>query len=609
MLLCLLTYLRSMRNQAYDGDWPPESYNALFMVRLFTKYFVDNLSQPQIHDQYESDRKFPDVVPPPARRPSVSPTNPLTTVQLGDKKVLIDPHVVLDKRLHAEQLLEELFQLLIYGMTETPSNYEFYVEALNLLIVMFSTQLGRTAADASQGNYFLDITLGRLSHFARGVVGRLVANSIEQQPPPPAAGGVLYSAYSYLFSAKKSDGPRSRGNSPLADKSMLLILVLSNQSPPNFTNMFRDAVGGLQDTQVATDQGPDILENRENLNISFRKLYQMFCGTLEVEENSLLVYLLMQQNRSFKAYVLSRTDPDSLDDVYMESIQKIMIPPQPWYTQAIIKSGLSLSGLTILVLIRTIQANLSQHKDIYFHTNCLAILANMSSKISGMHSVVAQKIVGLFETVSKRYLKLQQRASNDNLPLTPMPADVKKLFFPVSPNHENLNLSIVQIDPADRDCDLIIYSDLVSLLLEFKNSILTHTLKNNAQLIYALMHKKEMFGMFRMHPQFGDLIENIDTVNTYFHTKLVESDLKMPSAADVLKVIEQASKTWPPGKLKVFAELKFQYEEEKEYSLFFLPYVWSLVYRHGLIYWDEDKVKLIDEIDPDFPVDDFTVPL
>lgn len=38
---------------------------------------------------------------------------------------------------------------------------------------------------------------------------------------------------------------------------------------------------------------------------------------------------------------------------------------------------------------------------------------------------------------------------------------------------------------------------------------------------------------------------------SYFHAKLLEADLKMPSTADVADVIDRATKTWSPSKLKV----------------------------------------------------------
>ena len=175
----------------------------------------------------------------------------------------------------------------------------------------------------------------------------------------------------------------------------------------------------------------------------------------------------------------------SNDEVYNESIQQVVsccvslhgmgfqsnrnclprqtVPPQPWYTQAVVKTGLPLSGLTLLVLIRAIQANLSQHKviarrcssrmarwltksgqDTYIHTNCIAILCNIAGKTTGMHLIVAQKIVryapvlfssfkgirtrltetSTFEVVSRRYLKLHSLgpSSASNLSDVTLPA-------------------------------------------------------------------------------------------------------------------------------------------------------------------------------------------
>ena len=42
--------------------------------------------------------------------------------------------------------------------------------------------------------------------------------------------------------------------------------------------------------------------------------------------------------------------------------------------------NITLGSLIILVIVRTIQYNLSRVKDKYLHTNCLATLANMSSR-------------------------------------------------------------------------------------------------------------------------------------------------------------------------------------------------------------------------------------
>lgn len=77
-----------------------------------------------------------------------------------------------------------------------------------------------------------------------------------------------------------------------------------------------------------------------------------------------------------------------------------------WYTERTI-SEISLGGLHILVVIRTIQYNMLKMRDKYLHTNCLAALANMSSQFRFLHPYVAQRLVSLFETLAKKHDRLQ----------------------------------------------------------------------------------------------------------------------------------------------------------------------------------------------------------
>ena len=74
-------------------------------------------------------------------------------------------------------------------------------------------------------------------------------------------------------------------------------------------------------------------------------------------------------------------------------------------------------------------------------------------------------------------------------------------------NDFHLQFEFPEIDP-----DTIAYGDLMAGLLEFINAILTHTLKSNAQFIYALLHRKDMFEPYRDHPRFSMLIDNITAV-------------------------------------------------------------------------------------------------
>ncbi|KAF8957151.1 hypothetical protein BGZ52_013323, partial [Haplosporangium bisporale] len=51
----------------------------------------------------------------------------------------------------------------------------------------------------------------------------------------------------------------------------------------------------------------------------------------------------------------------SEDEVFNETIQKINMTYQPWFTERLLKS-ISLGGLAVAIVIRTIQYNLAQHK-------------------------------------------------------------------------------------------------------------------------------------------------------------------------------------------------------------------------------------------------------
>lgn len=79
-----------------------------------------------------------------------------------------------------------------------------------------------------------------------------------------------------------------------------------------------------------------------------------------------------------------------------------------WYTERSI-AEISLGGLLILVVIRTIQYNMMKMRDKYLHTNCLAALANMSGQFRSLHPYVAQRLVSLFETLAKKHARLEQQ--------------------------------------------------------------------------------------------------------------------------------------------------------------------------------------------------------
>ncbi|KAJ3130167.1 hypothetical protein HK098_005414 [Nowakowskiella sp. JEL0407] len=532
------------RIEAYETEWTTDTYNAMLCFRVIAKHMIMKHSSSQIRDLFEADRF------------SSSPLH---------ASFAIDPIVVADKRSRTDQLIEEIMQLIIYANVKTQLSHDVYFESLNLILVLFSTQLKCEGSD-----FFIEVVM-RNSHFARGVITRLLDNFVKLPSVPNVpTTGVLSNAYSLLFSTpKKLEEYKSY---TIPSYSILLLLTLTNQNETKSSqNLFRVVLSHFEDGETVLYADEDLIPDPENQNISFSLIYKQLCLNVGFEEITLLLYTLMIQNPGFRTYVLSRSDPEALlipilrslyetctdcrngfnqpyillsillllshDDGYSENIEKVIIPPQPWYTERILKS-VTLGGLLVLVIFRTIQINLSQHKDTYIHTITIAILTNISIGITDIHPIIAQRIVSLFEHFAKRYFKLFEE--------------------------KDLDLSV----------EFEIYGDLIVLLLELINSIILN-LRNNTQMVYALLHRRELFMKFRIFNELSPLIENIDIVISYFHPKLQDQEFKLLSAEKVLEIIEQAAKTFGNTRLLSLKRVVFKYEQEGEQLDFFLPFVWS----------------------------------
>ena len=80
----------------------------------------------------------------------------------------------------------------------------------------------------------------------------------------------------------------------------------------------------------------------------------------------------------------------------------------PWYKERLLGS-VSAGSLFVIVLVRTVQANLSGVHDAYVHTNCLAALANLAPHLRKLHPHAARCMVSLYDLFSRKLLK-QSRA-------------------------------------------------------------------------------------------------------------------------------------------------------------------------------------------------------
>ena len=263
----------------------------------------------------------------------------------------------------------------------------------------------------------------------------------------------------------------------------------------------------------------------------------------------LIVLLIMSQGETFNA-----------------NVHKIINFHQiPWYKERILTKT-TLGSLIIIMLTRTVRFNLANYRDVYLHTNCFPTLANMAPHFSDVSAYAAQRLVSIFEVISKKYLK----------------------FVQAHPDRMNAK---------EDGSEMHVYADFLRILLELFNATLSPSvLEHNPEIIYALLHREETLRPFERYPRFAELLENINAVLGHFNDRLEESQkahgLNPFSVADLTALISSTAKTYKAQPKHEFQELRFAYEEEENPSEFFTPYIWTLTCMHSGICWNPNAIAL-----------------
>lgn len=174
-------------------------------------------------------------------------------------------------------------------------------------------------------------------------------------------------------------------------------------------------------------------------------------------------------------------------------------------------------------------------RDKYLHTNCLAALANMSSQFRNLHPYVSQRLVSLFETLAKRYHKLQIQLEHEN-----------------ESKSNEVTISMVEENHIQIQQDLGVLEEVLRMVLEILNSCLSSQLINNPNLVYTLLYNKHIFEPFKNNIAFQDVVQNINIIMDYFSELLnSKSQQHEVDAQQVLSIIYQGAKYWPKDKLRV----------------------------------------------------------
>ncbi|NXM04866.1 DYM protein, partial [Tyrannus savana] len=565
-----------------------QAHNALFIICCLLKVFISRMSEEelQLHLTYEE-------------KAGAGPSS---------------------YGVECEDLIEELLCCLIQLIVEIPLldiTYSISLEAVTTLIVFLSCQLfhKEILRESIIHRYLMR---GRCLPYTSRLVKTLLYNFIRQErSPPPGAhvfqqqtdgGGLLYGIASgvatglwtvfTLGGVGSKASPQLEQCSPLASQSLLLLLVLANLTDaPDMPNPYRQAIMSFKNTQ---DNTAFSSSSPHAFQINFNSLYTALCEQQKSDQATLLLYMLLHQNSNVRTYVLARTDIENLvlpileilyhveernshhvymaliillilteDDGFNRSIHEVILKNITWYAERVL-TEISLGSLLILVVIRTIQYNMTRTRDKYLHTNCLAALANMSAQFRSLHQYAAQRIISLFSLLSKKHNKVLEQAT------------------------QSLRGSLGSSDSPCPDYaqDLNVIEEVIRMMLEIINSCLTNSLHHNPNLVYALLYKRDLFEQFRTHPSFQDIMQNIDLVISFFSSRLEQAGAEL-SVERVLEIIKQGAVALPKDRLRKFPELKFKYVEEEQPEEFFIPYVWSLVYNSAVaLYWNPHDIQL-----------------
>jgi len=556
VFICYAKELLTDETKVEDLSTCRKCLNSLLLSRCYIEYIVENLEEEFVLQQFNTLPSFE-----------------------GTRTVL------------------EEFLLTVSSIISTvsvqESTYHIHLEAVNSILVLLSVQMYE-ARPCSESALYLSLMNGKCAENAVQFVRKLLHSYIknDKSPPMQPSPGMLGWATSSLWSLIGGKAPTPLPDDalhPLANHSVLLLLVLSFHFTKD-VNPYRNALFQCRAGKKSEDeQSP---EKEQSFPLNFKRLYYAISRDLEMDQTVLLLYLLLHKNQSFLRYLLQRQDLDTVvvpilqvlynaahldshhiymalivililtqEDAFNNCIHDLPVSDVSWYKDKNL-TGISLGSLLVLIVLRTIQFNMAKLRDKYLHTNCLASLANMSSNFKYLHSYAAQKLMTLFQQLTKKHSRYSERIKEG------------------------------QVSGQDELTDLAVLEEIIRMMLEILNSCLCTTLHENSNIIFTLLRSKELFQDFRSNPKFQDIIQNIDTVLNYFGAQVEKKAGASTSAEEIITVINESIQTWPKDTLQKFPDLKFKYMEEDAAEEFFVPYIWSIVYKSSYLHWNSEKVTL-----------------
>ncbi|XP_067938175.1 dymeclin-like [Watersipora subatra] len=529
--------------------------NALFIIRNICKYFIQNLSEEVIIQQFQKPGSTGASVDTSITSFIAAMTTGLTKLPIHESTILLHLEIV--------NTLLTILGMVMYG-TDMATNNVFYIEIME----------GQSEEAVSAIMQFILAAYAYQDQLPAFVYREDTSASLSSTLWSVMTLGMVRGAHTDTMKVN------------LALQSALLLLTLTNH--PYTGNPYAKVLSSFLDDENKPLVKPE-------------SLYASLCKDLHNEHATLLLYKLLHENQVMRAFVLSRTDMEKLaepllmvlyqqDDqtssnhIYLTLITLLMLTEDDGFNKDLFQTRLravkwykekhltdvTLGDMFILVAIKVMQYNMSHSKDKYLHTNCLAMLANMSSKFENVHPYACQRLLAFYSALAKRHDKTRERLQLSQL---------------VATNEEER-----PSPSAHLLTDLQEIQEMIRMVSEVINSCITHTVHTNSHLVHVMLCHRMEFEKLRELEPFKHILQNVHQLLEQFHKKLEDQFGDQPrSVAQVMEVIENGLKTFRRGSFLKFPDLKFKYVEETDSSQFFVPYVWQIVCRKSNLYFKQSK--------------------
>uniref|UniRef100_A0AAV1UFA1 Dymeclin n=1 Tax=Peronospora matthiolae TaxID=2874970 RepID=A0AAV1UFA1_9STRA len=640
--------------------------NTLFLVRQFTMRFVERTDESPLLDHFT-----PGLTEDVDRYQATAQQNlsvPIESVIDGNSTDNL-----------AARFLNALLTVLI-EFCPNEKTYNLHVEVVNTLLVLLSPVVysldgfKQASGDVRLLNPFLYMLMesalpdGSRSYRASGLIRRLLRNIIDQlqatglnamanaavvakrkaqemslgmmseiseqtyEPEESSylsryftlegVGSIAASIFRSPWSFVRHCTTREETASPLADRSVLLLLVLlqscrdtdslvtSNPFRETLCEMMKGADIHSSSVEVK-DRDPRALSmehdgistdsSTEKMTISISDLFDIFGSHGSYETSHLMLYTLLYSNPAIMNTALSDSDMERLllplletlyharyvepRRLYMLIIVLLMFTQNPtfvrtahtllvvpnvsWYQEQYMLD-IPLGSLMMVIFTRLVFRNITHFQDNFIHLNAFAALTNLARSAENLHIYAAQGLVGLIEMLAKNEAKL-----------------VAQMKCLKSTDKEE-NDVLAQKHAA--------YVEFIRLSLGLLSSCLkTEQLPRNPQLIYALLHRADTFAALQRHSEFAAYLDDSPIWSTLVQFQAaVDAKSSSDDVLDadmVLDIIRcecvrlVAASSTSSGKegattSAMFADddkVSYQYEEVTNPEQFFVPYIWQLI--------------------------------